>query len=105
MLGLRKLRTAICGAGPLAVRDRVARSASPAQAGPVNCRLIPSFSPETDLSTGPRRKSPFHPSRCVQTNDNSSRRSGPQENGLDDACWPPAGALALEEVRLGLIEA
>ncbi len=29
-------------------------------------------SPETDLSTGPRHKSPFHPSRCVQTNDNSS---------------------------------
>src|SRR5208337_596622 len=33
-----------------------------------------SSSPETDLSTGPRHKSPFHPSRCVQTNDNSSVR-------------------------------
>ena len=33
-------------------------------------------SPETDLSTGPRHKSPFHPSRCVQTNDNSSETSG-----------------------------
>src|SRR5208337_105656 len=32
----------------------------------------PPTSPETNLSTGPRRNSPFHPSRCAQTNDNSS---------------------------------
>src|SRR5271157_253692 len=30
-------------------------------------------SPETDLSTGPQHHSPFHPSRCAQTNENSSR--------------------------------
>jgi len=30
------------------------------------------ISPETDLSTGPQHHSPFHPSRCAQTNENSS---------------------------------
>src|SRR5271166_3167000 len=38
-------------------------------------RIRPS-SPETDLSTGPRHNSPFHPSRCAQTNENSSERRG-----------------------------
>src|SRR5271166_5925837 len=38
-------------------------------------RIRPS-SPETDLSTGPQHHSPFHPSRCAQTNENSSERRG-----------------------------
>ncbi len=38
-------------------------------------------SPETDLSTGPQHHSPFHPSRCAQTNENSS------ELACVPRCW------------------
>src|SRR5208283_4732695 len=54
--------------------------------------LIAGPSPETDLSTGPQHRSSFHPSRCAQTNENSSRR--PQRDAfrhIAGGCQMPEG--------------
>ena len=45
----------------------------------------------SDLSTGPQHHSPFHPSRCAQTNENSSGRLSPAAPGSSPERASPAG--------------